>query len=129
MISVCVDPARITEAWPHFKDKIESAVSKVGLADFEYIERQVLDGRALLWLAWDGETVHAAAVTQLTTDSVCEIVACGGSGLKKFLPLISDLENFAKAENCRAIRIIGRKGWTKVLTGYEPKAIILERAL
>lgn len=128
MKAVCVDPARINEFWPHFKERIYRAINKVDLIDPAVIERDVLSGRSLLWLAYDGLIVHSAAVTELH-DGICEIVACGGENLSQFLPLIADLEQYARDEKCRAVRIIGRKGWMRVLKDYQQKAIILERPL
>jgi len=128
MMAVCVDPKRIGEVWPHFRERIERAITKVGINKIEHIEKDLLKGRALLWLAYDGLIVHAAAVTQLV-DGVCELVACGGENLPQFLPLINDLEQFARDEKCRAMRIIGRKGWVRVLKNYKAKAVILERPL
>ncbi len=128
MMAVCVDPKRITEVWPHFKDRIEKAVTKVGLTEFKRVEDDVLHGRSLLWLAYQDPNVYAAAVTALV-DGVLEIVACSGEDLKQFLPLLKDLEAFGKDEKCKAVRIIGRKGWIRVLKDYQTKAVILERPL
>jgi len=128
MAAVCVDPKRIGEVWPHFRERIERAITKVGLNKIEYVEKDVLAGRSLLWLAYDGLIVHAAAITQLV-GGVCEIVACSGENLPLFLPLINDLEQFARDENCRAMQISGRKGWIRVLKNYKAKAVILERTL
>jgi hypothetical protein len=128
MIAVCVDPEMVNEAWPNFRELIRKAIDKVGISDFKNIEKEVLEKRSLLWLAYDGERVHAAAVTMLI-DNVCEIVACGGNNLSQFLPLIENIEQFARYENCRSMRIIGRKGWLRVLKKYKQKAIIIERKL
>jgi len=126
MMSVCVDPKKINEVWPHFKHLIERAVKK-GTSEFGGIESDVLTGHSLLWLAYDGK-VHAAAVTKLY-DGVCEITACSGAKLKTFLPLIKDLEAYARDEKCRAVRVVGRRGWIRVLGAYKPVATVLERAL
>ena len=128
MIAVCVDPKRINEAWPHFRAGIKVAIDRVGITPFESIERDVLNGHKLLWLAYEDPVIHAAAVTQIW-DDVCEIVACAGKDLKKFIPRIKDLEDYARSENCRAMRLVGRKGWTRVLKQYDTKAIILEGPL
>ena len=128
MISVCVDPKRINEAWPHFKHWIKDAIEKVGLIEFSRHEQDVLSGKALLWLAYDGTKVHAAATTELI-NGICEIVACGGDGLVQFLPLIENLEQFARDEKCRAMRIAGRAGWSRILKNYKVKSTILERQL
>jgi hypothetical protein len=37
-----------------------------GLSSFRPVEANVLAGNALLWLAWDGTHIQAAAVTDCT---------------------------------------------------------------
>ena len=128
MKAICVDPARISEFWPHFKHLIDRAIIRVGRADPLIVESRVLDGNLLLWLAYDGQIVHGAAVTELD-DGICTIVACGGENLSLWLPLINDLEQFARDEGCKSVQIIGRKGWVRVLKNYKTKAVILERKL
>lgn len=100
------------------------------MGDFAGIEQDVHSAMALLWLAWDGETVLAAAVTQLTNHNglkVCTIVACGGEDRVRWLYLIGKLEEHAKDEGCARVRICGRRGWTKALEGYRVRSVILEK--
>ena len=80
----------------------------------------------------DGVQVHAAAVTELHQTEwrkVCVIVACGGKEMGRWLDLIGPIEEFARAEQCSAVRIMGRMGWTRVLPTYRPKRIVLEKEL
>jgi hypothetical protein len=101
-----------------------------GIAAFAPVEQAVLSGRALLWLATDGATIHAAAVTELAASEwrkVCVIVACGGHDRARWLHLIGGIEEFARAEGCAAVRILGRKGWARVLPEYRMHRIVLER--
>ena len=127
MMSVCVDPKRIDEVWPRVKQAIERAINKVGFSDFADVERSVMAGKSLVWMAYDGQVVHAVATTALV-NGICEITACSGTNLKSFLPLIKDLEAFARDEKCRAMRIFGRKGWKRVLKDYIKSQSVLERA-
>ena len=39
------------------------------------------------------------------------------------------IEEFARAEGCSATRIMGRKGWARVLASYRTKRIVLEKDL
>jgi len=126
MKAVCVDPKQIKQFWPHFRERIERAINKVGLNEFAPVEKDILSGRSLLWLAYDGLIVHAAAVTELD-GKYCTIVACGGENLPQFLPLIDDLEAYAKKAGCKGMRIYGRKGWMRVLKNYKTRAFVLER--
>jgi hypothetical protein len=103
-----------------------------GLGAFEPVEASVLAGAALLWLAWDGERIQAAAVTELHETEwrkVCVIVACSGAAMRDWLPLLDGIEAYARAARCAGVRIMGRKGWARVLPSYNAKRIILEKDL
>lgn len=129
---MCVDPARVHEAWPLVAPLIRRAVRRADLSDVAHIEHDLHNGMALLWLAWDGDAVQAAAVTQLDAANgrkFCTIVACGGHGLKRWRSLIGALERFAVEEGCAGVRIYGRRGWARVLPGYRLHSIVLEKEL
>jgi hypothetical protein len=154
---ICVDPALVHRVWPLCSHLIRAAMQRGGLGAYEPVEEAVHAGRALLWLATDGQTIHAAAVTQLAQTEwrkVCEIIACGATpsprlrgeggvrggnereGRARWLHLIETIEDFARAEGCSAMRIVGRKGWARVLSRggfetrpYRVKHIVLEKEL
>lgn len=125
---ICVDPARIDEMWPHVRDKIRAAVERTGLSSFADIEADVLAGLQLVWIAWDGKDILAAAATQLTRN-VCVLTTCSGYDRERWLPLFARIEQYAKDEGCSSMRIYGRKGWERVLDGYRVEHVILEKRL
>lgn len=124
---ICVDPKRIHEFWPHARELILSALRRTDLGDPLDLEYDVLNGDQLLWIAFDG-TLKAAATTHLA-NNVCVITACGGSDMNEWLPMLDGIEQYAKFEGCRCVRIFGRKGWARVLKNYDQKHVIMERAL
>lgn len=129
---VCVDPSRAAEMWPHVSTLLQSAFTKTGFCLFSDLERDVLKGDALVWLAWNGESIEAAAATALhPTDHglVCSVLACGGEEMGRWLPLLDRIEQFARDEGCVRSRVVGRKGWTKMLNGYHEKHVVLEKDL
>jgi len=129
---ICVDPAQAHEFWPHVASLIKAAMEKGRLSSFTDVEHSVRDGRALLWLAWNGETIKAAAVTELSRangETFCTIVACGGHDRSHWLPLIAGLEAYGKAQGCAAMRIYGRRGWRKLLPDYRTTRVLLEKGL
>jgi hypothetical protein len=128
---ICIDPARIHEMWPHVKDKIRAAVERTGLSSFADIESDVLAGMQLVWIAWDGKEILAAATTQLVKplDKVCVLTACSGYDRAQWLPLFEQIEKYAEAEGCMKMRIFGRPGWERVLDGYRREYVILEKRL
>lgn len=129
---ICVDPKRVAEFLPHVRPLLKAACYRTKLNAFEDIEADILSGKSLLWMAWNGLTVESAAATVIINSEigkVCIITVCGGSDMKRWLPLISKIENYAKAEGCKRVRIYGRVGWARVLDGYEMTHAIMEHKL
>ncbi len=129
---VCVDPKRVHDIWPHVAPLIHGAVKRTNLSHTLDIELDVLCGRSLLWLAWDGRTVKAAATTALIktdVEKVCVLTACGGGDMRLWLPLLRRIESYARDEGCACVRIHGRKGWARVLDGYRAQHVILRKEL
>jgi hypothetical protein len=129
---VCVDPALVHRVWPLVCDLIHAAMKRGNLSSYQALSQSVHSGHALLWIATGGGGIQAAAVTSLAQTEwrkVCEIVACGGRNRARWLHLIERIEDFARAEGCSATRIIGRKGWARVLSGYRAKRVVLEKEL
>ena len=118
---VCVDPKRVHEVWPHVVELIQRAVRRTNLSHSLDIEYDVLHGDGLLWLAWNGAAIEAAATTSLIetdTNKVCILTACGGAEMPHWVQLMKTIEDYAKKEGCACVRIYGRKGWQRVLDGY-----------
>jgi hypothetical protein len=151
---VCVPPDRAAAIWPHVRALILAAMKRGGLSSFRPVEANVLAGDALLWLAWDGAHVQAAAVTELHATEwrkACVIVACGAPsgrsrpsiaredgrqpplrramGMAAWLPLLAGIETYARAAGCACVRIMGRKGWARALPTYRTTRIVLEKEL
>ena len=130
--AVCVDPKQVTCIWECVKHWIKRAMERGDLGTFDEGEDDVVSGQALLWLVWSAPEIRGAAVTQIVCTQksrVCVIVACGGKGVQLWLPLIEKIENYARNEGCDAVRVLGRKGWARVLKDYSVPAVILERRL
>lgn len=128
---VCVPPDDVERVWPHVRERIVEA-AKRGAGDIFAIEASVLHGFDLLWLAWDGEKILAAAVTSLgivNNEKICTIVACGGDEWTRFGHLIEGLEKFAKDEGCKRTRINGRRGWLRALKGYRETQVTIEKEI
>lgn len=129
---LCIDPDRVDVIWPHAAPLLQSACRRTGLNAFADLEADIRARRSLLWIAWNGEAIEAAAATVLIrsdTGKVCIITACGGGGIKRWLPLISGIEAYARNEGCARVRIYGRKGWQRVLEGFEQKHVIVDKEL
>lgn len=124
----CIDPARVHEFWPYAKDLIRRALERTGLGDFDVFEADILAGRQLLWLIM-GKGLEAAVTTQFTSDNVVTITACSGYEMGRWLAVHAKIEQYARDEGAKALRIIGRRGWQRVLKDYVVEHVILEKSL
>jgi hypothetical protein len=126
---LCVNPADVQKVWPLARDLIRAAIERTDLSDFADIEKDVLAGDQLLWLAIS-DRVEAAATTHLSRN-VCTVTACSGHQRERWLSLRASIEKYAKNEGCHTIRAYGRKGWERVLAndGYRVEHVIIEKAL
>lgn len=128
---VCIGPKVVNQVWPHVSAGILAAFEKVDIGRFDELERDVMNGDALLWLV-NGDGIEAAIVTQIINSQkskVCMVSALVGSDRDRWLHLESKIADYAKAEGCVSMRMIGRKGWKLVLKGYAEIGVVLERQL
>ena len=44
-------------------------------------------------------------------------------------PIQTEIEKFAKFNNCQAVEVAGRKGWARKLKGYEQKIYLFNKEL
>jgi hypothetical protein len=132
---VPVAPSLVAGVWPHAGPLVKRAMDRTKLGNFADVEREVLAGLQLLWLAWNGTAIDAAAVTRLVEinhERICIVVACGarkGAASLDWRPLIAGIEQFARDEGCVATRIIGRKGWQRILADYRATYVVMDRKL
>jgi hypothetical protein len=111
---------------------LKAACRRTGLNAFSEVEADILAARSLLWVAWGGRAIESAAATILINSGfgkVCIITVCGGRDMTRWLPLLGQIEDYARREGCARMRIYGRKGWLRVLNGYEQKHVIMDKKL
>src|SRR5687768_13169083 len=89
--AICVDPKQIGPFWERAAPWIKAAMERGDFSTFEPVQKDVLNGDALLWLVWEDPIVLGATVTQITQTEktkVCMIVACGGEDAQSWVHLI-----------------------------------------
>lgn len=127
----CVDPSQIDQYWPAVSHLIKPALQDT-LSDFDTVSAEVMAGRNLLWLIWDGTEIHAAVVTSLGIANGrkhCTIVACGGKQMLLWRHLIDRIEKFARNEGCKSLAIMGRRGWSKIYPDFALTSTTIEKDL
>ncbi|MEC9266706.1 MAG: hypothetical protein VX464_11655 [Pseudomonadota bacterium] len=56
-------------------------------------------------------------------------IGLGGGDLDELRGIEARIEKFARANGFLRLEIIGRRGWSRVLPGYEEAAVILRKEL
>lgn len=110
--------------WGEYQDLLEQVIAEAPLQSMtlEYAEQAVIAGKMRVF--YDGNTLLTCALV----GDVCHIIH--GTGeleiLKATLPAI---EECAKLAGATKMRITGRTGWARVLTGYTIVTTVLEKRL
>lgn len=126
---ICIPPSRCAEVWPRINEMLRPAYLGYRPPD---ILHDLIDGERLLWVAADPDNVFAAAVTRLieTDDGkVCEIEACAGHDLDRWIGHLAGIEDYARREGAVRFDIKGRPGWKRALTDYRVSQIVLSKRL
>lgn len=111
-----VPPPFAAGLWGKVAPLLSAAVTRGG-NDWQDVAEQLADQRAQLWLTEvDGEPV-AAMVTRLDGDTI-EVWLAGGAVLSGSVPFLDVAIDAAREAGATNGRIIGRKGWARVLRSY-----------
>lgn len=100
---------------------------------------EVNAGRQDLWLAYDTSApvdVLMVAFTAImhypaTGYTFCRLVGLGGDRLDEVLPLLDEIEVWARLQGAQELEPVGREGWARVLKdrGYLRKSTNLAKRL
>ena len=132
MIIELVPVFAATDIWDKVKHQIEKTNDAV-LND-EDVLGFLQSGQWRLWVAIENGIVVAAMTVEFfyyPRDKVCRVVTMGGERMKEWLTsnTIQKFEDWAKEEGCSYIDVFGRRGWKKVLPGYEEDCVLLRKAI
>lgn len=130
---------RIMEFWPQAEPFLWRAILLTGGDETLTSVRNALrDGDRQLWMAFDAPDM-VRALMAVTTRLVafgsgrrkCEIAHIGGDDIARWLGFLPVIEGWARGQGCCGMRLIGRRGWVKVLAQYDyaDSAVVVEKAL
>lgn len=130
---VCVPPLAVPDVWLHAARWLAPAMAlECSDDDITALKRDLDVGAALLWIVWDGEALIGAVATKITSvprRKICNIVACGGTRVREWIKLVAEIERYARAEGCDAVRLTGRRGWKRILPEYREPWVCLQKDL
>ncbi len=90
------------------------------------------EGQMELWIAIKDKRVIAAMITQVIPyprKNVLRIISIAGEQMDLWMDQIWRVEDFARARNCRALELWGRKGWLKILKDWKNSYHVLTKEL
>lgn len=127
---ICVPTDQVAAFWPSVVDLIATAYETgLGDDDVDSLAADVMSGGTRLWLVWSDGLLAALTtkIVEVPTKRLCVISSLAGAGMSRWLPLISEIEAYARHESCDAVRVSGREGWKRVLTDYRQPWVCLEK--
>jgi hypothetical protein len=97
-----------------------ASITRRSKEPIEELLGQIARREVQLALVWDGEKAHALIGIRLIRrgkDLIGEIVWLTGKGVRQWLPLLSELEQYLRDIGCIEIRPICRPGWSRLIKG------------
>jgi len=130
-----IGPNDLDSVWNTVKPLLQMALVSIGDMTAECIKNEIAENRNQLWVVTnEDEWCVCAFVTQTLTYSdskkVTVINYLGGEDFHLWgQGLLTELESTLKEQGVSALRIIGRKGWERLLMGYSHNSTIIEKEL
>lgn len=120
--------------WPAIEAWVGLALRRSLVYAAPDILRLLLQGEMQLWIAADGGTVCACAVTEIRRcprSTLCVFVVVGGRGIDEWIGFEAGIAAWAKRKGCRAIEGSGRRGWERQMKddGYVPVFTVYRKVL
>lgn len=132
----CLGPEQVDNLWPEYGHHLERYERDTGIDYAGTIRQDLRLAHKQLWgIQNDAGKVLGVIITKIVDTpggEVCEIHAtCGTSaGLKHAVELaLPHIERWARDVGCVRVRVVGRKGWLRVLTDYAYRGVVMEKEL
>ncbi len=132
-------PLRPTDAirkWDEIEPVLKPAMTfEDGKYDLDDVWQMIKDEKAHCWIAFDGETIYGAAITQIVDypkKSMLLVLCLAGKDFHLWDNIVKDFfVPYAREARCAGIEFLGRKGWVKraAKLGFKPVHYVYELSL
>jgi hypothetical protein len=114
-----VKPEHVAAVWPEVAPLFKRALKRSDSWDTMASLRADVDkGNTTLWLICDSTSMVAAFITGVVAAArgrLLNAVILGGSRMSEwFVQFEQKLRDIAKAEDCKAVVAVGRRGWKRI---------------
>lgn len=117
------------EHWEEVSPMLKKALAEQTGMSLESVYEDVKRGKFLLWKI-PGQCVFITEIQPFALEKICVVALCGGEQLATWLKVAEEtLSRHARAFNCSALVIVGRKGWSKVAPNFEITDFIMRKKL
>lgn len=129
-----IEKDRVEKHWDLWQHWLRH-VPRNGLYDESHVLEWLRSGARTLWAVWDvsdGMELVAClttAVEEYPLRRVGRICELAGRDMTRWLDLLPQLEDAFRAVGCEVVDVYGRKGWARVLNGYELHASVIRKEL
>lgn len=118
----------VWQMWAQVKDYLAGAAEYThGRYEVEDIYDAIMDYDHMLWVAFDGNEIKGAVVTNFANYPKKKYLVmsfCGGVELEKWKPaMLKLLQHFAFDTGCDGVEATARPGWTKIFRDDGHKAL------
>ena len=139
LVSIPIE--ELDKVWSMVEKDIKSALAYSGqLTDSDFVYETAKQGKFQVWVIWDKDEkittnkYYGVVVTEIIKrkhGKVCHVYIVTGRQMSKWQHLISEIEKFAKEENCKMMELIARPGWQRVYNnhGYKKTHVVLEKEI
>lgn len=130
----CLGTEQIDALWPKYGHHLERLERESGLVMAEAIRDDLRSAHKQLWGYQAGDEIAGVAITHVydtPRGKACEVYgACGTQTAPGQIDaIIHEIEKWAADIGCTRTRLLGRKGWLRVLNGYRQTGVILEKEI
>lgn len=129
---VQIPPDGILRSAPLAERLLAPALARDPTLTWEHLLGTTLRGEFQWWFVLERGEPLAVLVTEIVDEPGCavaRVLAAGGSRLERWRHVIGKLEGWASQNGARYIEVHGRRGWQRVLSGYEPVKTVLRKEL
>jgi hypothetical protein len=118
---------------PHVIGLIARVVEEIQEHRLETVLDMLHEGDAQLWCIVRDRKPLAIAITVIELGDIkkaCTIWLCAGEDVEALTRMLhGHIEPWAVSLGCGCIKIVGRKGWRKLLPDFKTRYLILEKPL
>jgi len=122
---------QVQSVWEMAYEPLKKAVDRNKGFTMDDILDNLLRRMMQMWISvTDENEIEAVAQMQVYPQKkTCLLLFLGGQDTDHWRPFMRDLEQWAIQSGCTDMEFIGRRGWVKIMTDYDPVETVYRKTL